>query len=119
MRGQIIHPVATNSATSDWRTIAAIIIGVLAFSAIFVWMAWRLFRSVERMERDPKYLRRRLIWGGALYVFAALFAIVQVAIGEQPKQILIGLPIPAFIAWQLLRTANRVNASKSQLPPSK
>jgi hypothetical protein len=109
----------SNSFGSDFETIATISIGVLATSALFVWMGWRAYRRMERMEREPKYLRRQLIWRSALYVFAALFAIMRVAIGDQPKQILITLPIPAFIAWQLLWVANRVNASNSRFPPSK
>jgi hypothetical protein len=71
-------------------------------------MLWRLARSVERMERDPKYLRRRLIWGAMIYVFGALFCIIEVARGEQPIQALIGLPIVLFVIWALLRTASRV-----------
>jgi hypothetical protein len=93
---------------STSATMATVIIGVLVASAVLACMLWRLARSVERMERDPKYLRRRLIWGAMIYVFGALFCIIEVARGEQPIQALIGLPIVLFLIWALLRTASRV-----------
>jgi hypothetical protein len=76
-------------------------------------MMWRLFRSVEQMERDPKYLRRRLIWGATIYVFGALFGIIEVARGEQPIQALIGLPIVLFLIWVLLRSASKVKIPRN------
>ena len=40
---------------STSATIATVIIGVLVATAVMGWLMWRLFRSAERMERDPKY----------------------------------------------------------------
>ncbi len=94
-------------------TMAAVIIGVLVATAVMGWMMWRLVRSAERMERDPKYLRRRLIWGAMIYVFGALFGIIEVARGEEPIQALIGLPIVLFLIWVALRSASKVKIPHS------
>ena len=73
-----------------------------------VWLFWRAWKSVERAERDPRYLRRRLVLLGMIYVFGAVFGIEQVATGQQPLQSLIGLPIAVGLAWFWLRSASRV-----------
>jgi hypothetical protein len=98
---------------STSATTATVIIGVLVATAVMGWMMWRLFRSVERMERDPKYLRRSLIYGAVIYVFGALFGIIEVARGEQPIQALIGLPIVLFLIWVLLRSASKVKIPRN------
>lgn len=94
-------------------TVITVIIVVLVATAVMGGMMWRLFRSVERMERDPKYLRRRLIWGAMIYVFGVLFGIIEVARGEQPIQALIGLPIVLFLIWVLLRSASKVKIPRN------
>jgi cell division protein FtsW (lipid II flippase) len=93
--------------------IATVIIGVFVATAVMGWLMWRLFRSAERMERDPKYRRRRLIRGAMIYVFGALFGMIQVARGELPIQALMGLPISLFMIWVILRTASKV-----KIPPN-
>jgi hypothetical protein len=92
-----------------WGTVTAAILGVFACSALLGWGTWRVYRSTERAERDPRYFRRRLIIGGSLYLACSTYGIVQVAMGKQPAQSLIGLPIGLLIAWVFLRTAIRVN----------
>ena len=94
-------------------TIATVIIGVLVATAVMGCLMWRLFRSAERMERDPKYLRRRLIRGAMIYGFGALFGLVEIVRGELPIQALIGLPISLFMIWVILRTASKV-----KIPPN-
>lgn len=94
-------------------TIATVIIGVLVATAVMGWLMWRLFRSAERMERNPKYLRRRLIRGAMIYLFGALFGMIEIARGELPIQALIGLPISLFMIWVILRTASKV-----KIPPT-
>ncbi|MGB0104239.1 MAG: hypothetical protein WBC30_17915 [Candidatus Sulfotelmatobacter sp.] len=94
-------------------TIATVIVGVLVATAVMGWLMWQLFRSTERMERDPKYLRRRLIRGAMIYVFGALFGMIEIARGELPIQALIGLPISLFMIWVILRTASKV-----KIPPT-
>jgi hypothetical protein len=103
----------SEQAMSNPATIATVIIGVLVVTALMGWMMWRLYRSAERMERDPKYLRRRLVWGAMIYVIAALFGIIEVARGEQPIQTLVGLPIALFLIWALLRAASRVKIPRN------
>jgi hypothetical protein len=90
--------------------ITAIVVGVLICSAVIAWMAWRLCKSVERAERDPKYLRRRLLRMGLLYVFVVVFAVVEVVTGKQPKALLLGLPIAVLLAWRFLKAAVNVRS---------
>jgi len=93
--------------------IATVIVGVIAFTAFLAWMMWRACKSAERAERDPRYLRRRFIRWGMLYVAVVGINIVDVATGKQPKMMLIGLPITMLIAWMFFRAATRV-----KIPPA-
>jgi len=93
--------------------IATVIVGVLGTTAILILMLWRLTKSVGRAERDPKYLRRNMRLLGLIYVGAAVFAIVEVATGQEPIQTLFGLPIGLLLAWLWLRQAGKV-----KIPPS-
>jgi len=93
--------------------IATIIASVLAATAFLAWMMWRVCKSAERAERDPRYLRRRLFGLGMLYVGCAVYGIAEVVAGREPKEILVGLPIGAALAWLYLRAAIRV-----KVPPS-
>ena len=104
--------IATSVAPSPGM-ISTIIVGVLVFSAFLGWGAWRVCKSSERAERDPRYLRRILLSLGLIYVGSAVFGIAQVITGKQPLQSLIGLPIGALLAWFYLRTAFRV-----KVPPA-
>ena len=65
-------------------------------------------RSVERFEKDPRYLRRWLILMGALYGFGALTGVIKVVSGDVPPLRLFGLVIPVFFVWYFFRTAFRV-----------
>jgi cation transporter-like permease len=105
--------VAANATASVPKMIATSIVGVLAFTAFLAWMMFRTVRTAERTERDPKYLRRRLIRWGMLYVVCAVVLLVEVVTGSQPKAMLLGLPIPALVAWRFFRTAVGV-----KIPPS-
>jgi hypothetical protein len=105
--------VTAPSGVASTRLIATVIVGVLASSAFLAWMAWRVSRSAERAERDPKYLRRRLMRWGMLYFATVVIIIVEVATGDKPKAMLLGLPITALIAWWFLRAAVRV-----KVPPT-
>jgi len=80
--------VATNATASVHKMIATSIVGVLAFTAFLAWMIFRTVRTAERTERDPKYLRRRLICWGMLYVVCAVVLLVEVVTGSQPKAML-------------------------------
>jgi hypothetical protein len=91
-------------------TIALVIAGVSVATAVLAWMLWRVCKSVERAERDPRYLHRRLFWLGMIYVGAAVFGIEEVARGKEPIRSLIGLPIGLAFAWFWLRMASRVKA---------
>ena len=103
----------TTSAAVSPEVIAAIIVVVLALSAFIGWVAWRVFKSAERAERDPRYLRRRLLGMGILYIGCAIYAIANVATGREPIKSLIGLPIGVLFIWMYLRAAIRV-----KVPPT-
>jgi hypothetical protein len=100
--------------SEDWGPlqIAGVVVGVLAFTAMFIWLLWRMAQSVERAEREPRYLRRILFILGGVYVAGAINAIIQVLSGNQPLEALVGLPIGALLAWFYLRTAFRVKLPK-------
>lgn len=105
--------VIAPSGVASTRLIATVIVAVLSFSAFLAWMAWRVSRSAERADRDPRYLRRRLIRWGLLYVVTVAIGIAEVVTGDQPKALLLGLPITALIAWWFFRAAARV-----KVPPT-
>lgn len=105
---------ATPTEASPGMMIATVVVGVSAVSAFLAWLMWRAWQSAERAARDPKYLRRRLFWSGMLYVGVALFGIVEVAIGREPVQMLLGLPIGLLFAWIFLRAAVRVKVPPAQ-----
>jgi hypothetical protein len=102
----VVQVASVNSV--GLRVMAVVIVGVLATTALLAWMMWRVCKSVERAERDPKYLRRHLFWFGMIYVFAAVFGVEEVVRGKEPIQSLIGLPIGLTLAWLWLRTASRI-----------
>jgi hypothetical protein len=94
------------------RTLALAILGVAVATAFLVWVGLRVFRDVERLQRDPKLRRRRLFLWGFLYACSSVFAIVQVATGKISPLALIGLPIAAAFIWTFLKAASNV-----KLPP--
>jgi len=104
--------VTPSSVAPSPGMIVIIIAGVLAFSAFIGWGAWQVFKSAERAERDPRYLRRSFLRLGLIYVGCGVYAIAEVVTGREPIQILVGLPIGGLLAWFYLRTAFRV-----KIPP--
>lgn len=103
----------TAASAESPRVIAAVIVGVLALSALLAWGTWRVCKTAERAELDPRFLRKILLGLGLLYVISAALALGKVIAGKEPVQSLVGLPIGAALAWLFLRAAVRV-----KLPPS-
>jgi cell division protein FtsW (lipid II flippase) len=95
------------------RLIATVIVGVFSVTALLIWILWRACKSAERAEREPKYLRRILVLAGVPYVIAAVSIVAEVATGDMPVWMLLGLPIPILFAWFWLRQANRVKVPHS------
>jgi len=89
-------------------TLAFAILGVAVTTALLIWGSLRVFRDAERLQRDPKALRRRLLLFGSLYVASSVFAIFQVATGNSPPITLIGIPIAAALIWAFLKAAGNV-----------
>jgi len=81
-----------------------VISSVLGCSALLAWGMWRLYKTLERAERDPKYVRRLFMRSGIVYGCSAVIGTVLVATGNLPKASLIGLPIVALFCWTNIRT---------------
>jgi len=64
--------VACEGLTTTNHMLLAIVF-VLVVTAILAWGMWRLFKAAERMEQEPRYLRRVLRGGALLYSIGALF----------------------------------------------
>lgn len=103
-----------DSIKTDLMTMAWTIAGVSALTALLGWSFWRMWKTAERAARVPKYLRRRLLFLGWIYLAGVALVIEQVATGQQPIQSLFGLPVGLALAWFWLRSANRV-----KVPPEK
>ena len=71
---------------------------------------WRAWESAERAETDLRHRRRIFVLLGLIYVAAAAIGIAAVLGGNEPKDSLVGLPIPLLLAWFWLRTGFRVKA---------
>lgn len=94
-----------DAAGSPAATTVAAIIGVFAATGVLIWGLWRMVRTAERAERDPRFRRRILVSGALLYGGAALYAVILVVAGSEPIQSLLGLPISALLVWFFLRAA--------------
>jgi hypothetical protein len=105
--------VATNSTAASPMLIVTVIVSVLAVSAFFGVAAWRLYKTAERAEQEPRYRRRHLLRGALLYAFCAVYGIERVISGNAPIQSLFGLIIPAGLIWFYIKEATRV-----KLPPA-
>src|ERR1700688_266145 len=100
--------VATTPPAASPVLIVTIIVSVMAACGFFGWMAWRLCQSVDRAERDPRYLRRILLGGALLYTLGAISAVSDVITRKEPAQYLFGLIIPAALIWFFIKAASRV-----------
>jgi len=89
-------------------TLVAVIIGVSVTTAIFGWMMWHAWNSVERAETDSRHRRRIFIRLGLIYVLSATLGVGGVLSGKEPKESLIGLPVVLLLAWFWLRASLRV-----------
>ncbi len=88
--------------------LVTVIIGVSVTTAVFGWMMWRGWKSVERAETDSRHRRRIFLRLGLIYIAAVVIGIAGVFTGREPKESLIGLPIALVVAWFWLRTGLRV-----------
>ena len=90
------------------RLLALSVFVVGVTTALLVWGCIGLARDLERMQRDPKLLRRRFFLLGSLYIASAVFGTVEIAIGSEPPIGLVGLPIAALFAWTFIKAASNV-----------
>jgi hypothetical protein len=91
-------------------TLVFAIVGVAVATAALV-LGWSLhvIREAERMQPDPRLLRRRLLTLGLIYVCSSGWGIVQVARGDYLPEALIGIAVAATFAWLLIKQASKVN----------
>ena len=108
----MIGIIATRFLTGSPETIAVVITGVLAATALLAWTMWRAWKSAERSEKDFTYLRRRLLLWGTIYACSALFGIVEVATGKNPVESLVGLPVALWLVWVFFNSAHKVKAAQ-------
>jgi hypothetical protein len=91
------------------RVLALAIIGVGVATAVLIWLSLHLVHEAEKMERNPRLLRRRLLIWGSLYVVSSGWGIIQVVRGNEPPAALVGIVVAASLAWILIRGASRVD----------
>jgi hypothetical protein len=88
--------------------LVTIVGGMFAMVALIGWGMYRWANSMDRAARDPKYMRRKLYFGAAIYGFAIFVGVSQVLSGAAPPATLFGALIPILLVYFLLRTAKRV-----------
>ena len=83
-------------------TLISVVGGVFAAAALFGWMMYRFAKSMDRSERDPKYERRLLYIGAAIYGYGLVAGVAQVLNGDAPPATLLAAPIPLLFVWLFL-----------------
>jgi hypothetical protein len=91
------------------RVLVLAIIGVGVATAVLIWLSLHLVHETEKMERNARLLRRRLLVWGSLYVVSSGWGIIQVVRGNAPPAALVGIVVAASFAWIMIRGAGRVN----------
>jgi hypothetical protein len=94
------------------RVLAFAIIGVGVATAVLIWPSLHLVHEAEKMERNPRLLRRRLLIWGSLYVVSSGWGIIQVVGGNAPPAALAGIVVAASFAWIMIRGVGRVNTGQ-------
>jgi hypothetical protein len=94
------------------RTLAFVIIGVGLTTAALIWGSLHIMREAEKMQRNPRLLRRQLLLLGIVYVLSSGWGIVQVAAGNYPPEAMIGIAVAASIAWLLIKQASQVKSGQ-------
>ncbi len=97
--------------SKQW-TLISIVVGVSAASALLGWMAFRLARHMDRVEKEPRYRRRWLLYGAAVYGFGIVVGVSRVFSGDASPATLLFVPIPLLFVWLYLRAAKQV-----KIPP--
>ena len=72
-------------------TLISIVVGVAAASGLLGWMTLRLAKHMDTAEREPRYRRRWLLYGAAIYGFGVVAGVSQVLSGDAPPWALLCL----------------------------
>jgi MFS family permease len=94
-------------------TFSIIVAVVFAVSVLLGLLISRWGKSIDRMEREPRYRRRWMYYGAAIYGVGAVYGVSQVLSGNAPPQALLALPIPLLFIWLYLRAAKSI-----KIPPN-
>lgn len=94
------------------RTLAFVIIAVGVVTAALIWGSLHLIQDAEKMERNPRLLRRQLLLLGIVYVLSSGWGVIQVATGNYPPETLLGIAVAASMAWLLIKQASNVKSGQ-------
>lgn len=95
-------------------TLISIVVGVSAVSALLGWMTFRFAKHMDRAEREPRYRRRWLLYGAAMYGFGFVTGVPRVLSGDAPRWALLFVPIPLLFVWLYLSAAKQVKIPPDQ-----
>jgi len=90
------------------QTLALAIIVVGIVTAALIWGSLHIIHEAEKMQLDPRKLRRNFLTLGIIYAISSGWGIIQVASGDLPAASLIGVVVAASLAWFLIKQASGV-----------
>jgi hypothetical protein len=91
-------------------SVAIIVVGVLALSALLLWVLLRGGTAADRARRDPRCHRRLMLFFAGICVLGAVNCAWAVALREPPQQILsaagmeLGIVLLFFHLLRMLKT---------------
>ena len=93
-------------------TIFSVVVGVFAASALLGWFMFRLGKSMDRANSEPRYRRRQIVLLVGVYVVSMVVGVSEVIGGNRPVWSLVFLPIPLLIVYFLLRAARQTKVPR-------
>ena len=84
------------------------VVSIVGGVVVVGWMMFRVANSADRMNREPRYRRRWMYYGAAIYGFGLAAGVSQVLNGNAPPATLLSALIPLSFVWFFLRAAKQV-----------
>jgi tryptophan-rich sensory protein len=94
------------------RTLAFAIAVVGVATVALIWGSLHVIHDAEKMQRNPRLLRRRFLTMGIIYALSSGWGIVQVASGDLPAASLIGVAVAASLAWLLIKQSSGLKSGQ-------